>query len=125
MNLPVSNGQTFIGQTSGLDFSLVKVILLSDASHILPIRVKNFYCNASGAGIPLMIRCSVPQNSELSALKITDPAFTSGLGGVFPNNIQIGRITSIINKTIGEQEVMVRLDGDPLKQNYFGILVSP
>ena len=125
VNLPVSNGQTFVGQTSGLGFSLVKVILLSDASHILPIRVKNFYCNASGAGIPLMIRCLVPQNSELSSLKINDLAFTSGLGGVFPNDVQIGRITSIINKTIGEQEVMVRLDGDPLKQNYFGILVSP
>ena len=123
-NLPVSNGQTFVGQTSGGGLSLVKVILLSDASHILPIRVKNFYCNASGAGIPLMIRCLVPQNSELSALKINDPAFTSGLGGVFPNNIQIGRITSIINKTIGEHEVLVRLDGDPLKQNYFGIPVS-
>ena len=125
VNLPVSNGQTFVGQTSGGGLSLVKVILLSDASHILPIRVKNFYCNASGAGIPLMIRCLVPQNSELSTLKINDLAFTSGLGGVFPNDIQIGRITSIINKTIGEQEVMVRLDGDPLKQNYFGILVSP
>ena len=124
VNLPVSNGQTFVGQTSGGGLSLVKVILLSDASHILPIRVKNFYCNASGAGIPLMIRCSVPQNSELSALKITDPAFTSGLGGVFPNNIQIGRITSIINKTIGEHEILIRLDGDPLKQNYFGIPVS-
>jgi rod shape-determining protein MreC len=125
VNLPVSNGQTFVGQTSGGGLSLVKVILLSDASHILPIRVKNFYCNASGAGIPLMIRCLLPQNSELSSLKINDLAFTSGLGGVFPNDVQIGRITSIINKTIGEQEVMVRLDGDPLKQNYFGILVSP
>ena len=124
VNLPVSNGQTFVGQTSGGGLSLVKVILLSDASHILPIRVKNFYCNASGAGIPLMIRCLVPQNSELSTLKINDLAFTSGLGGVFPNNVQIGRITSIINKTIGEHEVMVRLDGDPLKQNYFGIPVS-
>ena len=124
VNLPVSNGQTFVGQTSEGGLSLVKVILLSDTSHILPIRVKDFYCNASGAGIPLMIRCLVPQNSELSSLKINDLAFTSGLGGVFPNNIQIGKIISIINKTIGEQEVMVRLDGDPLKQNYFGIPVS-
>ena len=124
VNLPVSNGQTFVGQTSGEGLSLVKVILLSDVSHILPIRVKNFYCNASGAGIPLMIRCVVPQNSELSTLKINDLAFTSGLGGVFPNDIQIGRITSIVNKSSGEQEVMVRLDGDPLKQNYFGIPLS-
>ena len=41
-NLPVSNGHTFIGQTSGGDLNLVKVILLSDASHILPIRIKIF-----------------------------------------------------------------------------------
>ena len=123
-NLPVSNGKTFIGQTSGRALNLVKVILLSDASHILPIKIKDFYCNAFGAGSPLSIKCLVPKQPASSTLQVNDLAFTSGLGGVFPNNIVIGRITSVTNNNLGESEILIRLDGDPLKQNYFGILLS-
>ena len=100
-NLPVSNGHTFIGQTSGRDLNLIKVILLSDTSHILPIKIKDFYCNAEGAGRPLEIKCIVPQNSESSNLKVNDLALSSGLGGVFPNNIEIGKIRSVINNNLG------------------------
>ncbi len=69
-NLPVSNGLTFIGQTSGRDLNLIKVILFSDASHILPIKIKDFYCNAGGAGRPLEIKCIAPRNSESSNLAV-------------------------------------------------------
>ena len=120
-NLPVSNGYTFIGQTSGRDLNLVKVILLSDASHILPIKIKDFYCNAEGAGRPLEIKCVVPKNNELSNLEVNDFVLSSGLGGVFPNNILIGKISNIIDNNLDETEILIRLNGDPLQQNYFGI----
>ena len=120
-NLPVSNGHTFIGQTSGRDLNLVKVILLSDASHILPIKIKDFYCNAGGAGRPLEIKCVAPKNLESSNLEVNDLALSSGLGGVFPNNIVIGKISSIIDNNLNETEILIRLNGDPLQQNYFGI----
>ena len=123
-NLPVSNGQTFIGQTSGNSLGLVKVILLSDASHILPIRIKNLYCNALGAGRPQIIKCLAPKQSQSSSLKVNDLVFTSGLGGVFPSNVVVGRITSVINNNLGEREIFIGLNGDPLKQNYFGIPLS-
>jgi cell shape-determining protein MreC len=123
-NLPVSNGHTFIGQTSGRDLNLIKVILLSDTSHILPIKIKDFYCNAEGAGRPLEIKCIVPQKSESSNLKVNDLALSSGLGGVFPNNIEIGRVRSVINNNLGESEILIGLDGDPLQQNYFGIFLG-
>ena len=120
-NLPVSNGHTFIGQTLGRDLNLVKVILLSDASHILPIKIRDFYCNARGAGRPLEIKCVAPRNSESSNLEVNDLALSSGLGGVFPNNIVIGKISSIIDNNLDETEILIRLNGDPLQQNYFGI----
>jgi rod shape-determining protein MreC len=123
-NLPVSNGHTFIGQTSGRDLNLIKVILLSDTSHILPIKINDFYCNAEGAGRPLEIRCIVPQKSKSSNLKVNDLALSSGLGGVFPNNIKIGRVRSVINNNLGESEILIGLDGDPLQQNYFGIFLG-
>ena len=123
-NLPVSNGHTFIGQTSGGNLNLIKVILLSDASHILPIRIKDFYCNAGGAGRPLEIKCVAPKNSKSSNLEVNDLALSSGLGGVFPNNIVIGKISSIIDNNRDETEILIRLNGDPLQQNYFGIFLG-
>ena len=120
-NLPVSNGYTFIGQTSGRDLNLVKVILLSDASHVLPIKIKDFYCNAEGAGRPLEIKCVVPRNNELSNLEVNDVVLSSGLGGVFTKNIVIGKISNIIDNNLDETEILIRLNGDPLQQNYFGI----
>ena len=123
-NLPVSNGHTFIGQTYGGDLNLVKVILLSDASHILPIRIKDFYCNAGGAGRPLEIKCVAPKNSESSNLEVNDLALSSGLGGVFPNNIVIGKISSIVDNNLDETEILIMLNGDPLQQNYFGIFLG-
>jgi cell shape-determining protein MreC len=123
-NLPVSNGHTFIGQTSGRDLNLIKVILFSDITHILPIKIKGFHCNASGAGKPLMISCLAAQNSQSSHLKINDLAFTSGMGGIFPNNTLIGRVINLTNNDVDEREILIRLDGDPLEQNYFGILSS-
>jgi len=41
-NLPVANGNSFIGQTSSTDINLIKVILLSDTDHILPVKINNF-----------------------------------------------------------------------------------
>jgi len=123
-NLPVSNGKTFIGQTSGMDLNLVKVILFSDASHILPIKIKDFYCNASGAGMPLKISCLAPRNLASLAIKINDLTFTSGMGGIFPNNIAIGRVIRVTNINADELEILIELAGNPLKQNYFGILLN-
>ena len=101
--------------------NLIKVILLSDALHILPIKIKDFYCNAGGAGRPLEIKCIARKNSESSNLEVNDLALSSGLGGVFPNNIVIGKISSIIDNNLDEKEILIMLNGDPLQQNYFGI----
>jgi cell shape-determining protein MreC len=94
---------------------------LSDASHVLPIKIKDFYCNAEGAGRPLEIKCVVPRNNELSNLEVNDVVLSSGLGGVFPNNIMIGKISSIIDNNLDETQILIRLNGNPLQQNYFGI----
>jgi cell shape-determining protein MreC len=122
-NFPVSNGITFIGQTSRSNLNLIKVILLSDSSHVLPIKITDFHCNASGAGKPLTIICLVSRNSQSSDLQINDLAFTSGMGGVYPNNVLIGKIRSIKNINIDEREILIELNGDPLQQNYFGIFL--
>ena len=123
-NLPVADGNTFIGQTSSLDLNLIKVILFSDIAHILPVKIKSFFCNARGSGKPLLITCKVSKSSEFLKIQNNDPVFTSGLGGIFPRNIVIGRVISIDNFALNESEITIALDAKPLESNYFGVLVN-
>ena len=123
-NLPVANGSTFIGQTSALDLNLIKVILFSDTAHVLPVKIKSFFCNARGAGKPLLIKCKVSESSELLKIQNNDPVFTSGLGGIFPRDIPIGKVINIHNSILNESEIIIALSANPLESNYFGVLVN-
>ena len=123
-NLPVANGNSFIGQTSSTDINLIKVILFSDTDHILPVKINNFFCNAKGAGKPLLITCKAITNLEFLKIRNNDPVFTSGLGGVFPKNISIGRVININNSVSNESKITIALDASPLKSNYFGVLIN-
>ena len=123
-NLPVANGNSFIGQTSSTDINLIKVILFSDTDHILPVKINNFFCNAKGAGKPLLITCKAITNLEFLKIRNNDPVFTSGLGGVFPKNISIGRVININNSVSNESNITIALDASPLKSNYFGVLIN-
>ena len=123
-NLPVANGNSFIGQTSSTDINLIKVILFSDTDHILPVKINNSFCNAKGAGKPLLITCKAITNLEFLKIRNNDPVFTSGLGGVFPKNISIGRVININNSVSNESNITIALDASPLKSNYFGVLIN-
>ena len=123
-NLPVANSNSFIGQTSSLDINLIKVILFSDTEHILPVKINNFFCNAKGAGKPLLITCTVIKGPELLKIRNNDPVFTSGIGGVFPRNVSIGRVININNSTLNESKIIIALDANPLESNHFGVLIN-
>jgi cell shape-determining protein MreC len=123
-NLPVSNGKSFIGQTAGKNFSLIKVIMLSDIDHVLPVKSKNLFCNARGAGKPLFISCITDDHEDLNGNKVNDPIFTSGLGGIFPRDVLVGTISSITELSLERHEIMIKLAANPLNENYLGILVG-
>ena len=122
-NLPVSNGLTFLGQTSSSTLNFIKVILFSDRSHILPVQIQELHCNARGMGKPMLIFCTLA-NIEGFNIKINDEVFTSGMGGVFPGNTLIGRVAKISPVSFEGYEIQIILDGNPLKHNYFSVLVS-
>lgn len=123
-NQPVLAGKSFIGQTRKSKINFIEVILLSDTSHIIPVKTDFFYCDARGNGKPLKISCSInPAHSEFKP-QIGDAIFTSGLGGIFIQDIQVGAISEIKSISIDEIEISIKLTADPLKENFFGIMNS-
>ena len=55
----VINSEGIIGQSIRINRNLFEVILLSDKSHKIPIQNENeFYCEASGLGIPCLLYTS-------------------------------------------------------------------
>ena len=121
-NTPVFAGSSFIGQTKNTYLNFTEVILFSDTKHLLPIKSNFFYCDARGKGRPMLISCKLNQNINDLQNKIGDSIFTSGLGGVFLKDIEIGIISAINSISINEIEVVITLKTDPLEENFFGII---
>ena len=81
-----------------------------------------FYCNARGKGKPLLISCSPKENIKDLGSKIGDSVYTSGLGGIFIKDTKIGFISDISVDSAGELEVIITLLGNPLEENFYGII---
>ena len=120
---PVASDKAFIGQTLRVDLDIIKVILFSDINHVLPVKSKNLYCNARGTGEPLFILCKIELDKSRS-IQLGDIIYTSGLGGIFPKDSPIGVVSSIKNIGSSENEILIKLDSNPLDQTFFGIIAK-
>jgi cell shape-determining protein MreC len=123
-NVPVLAGESYIGQTTISYLSFIEVILFSDADHVLPIKSNFFYCNARGKGKPLLIFCRLNENINAFKDEIGDPIYTSGLGGIFMKDIEIGSISGINSISIDEIEVIITLKANPLEESFYGIITK-
>ena len=121
-NVPVFAGSSFIGQTKNTYTNFIEVILFSDINHLLPIKSNALYCDARGIGKPMLISCKVSKNNGSFENVIGDTVFTSGLGGVFLKDIEIGSISGINPLSIDEIEVVITLKANPLEETFYGVI---
>jgi cell shape-determining protein MreC len=70
----------------------------------------------------MLISCKLNQNSENFKNEIGDIIYTSGLGGIFLKDIEIGFISSINAFSINEVEVLITLKANPLEETLYGIM---
>ncbi len=94
-NMPVLTTQGLVGRIASVSFLRSQVVLLGDSDCRVSARVEN---KSGETGI---IGASSPLNSEIvemsylsgtTDLKPGQPVVTSGLGGVFPEGIPIGKV---------------------------------
>ena len=121
-NTPVFSGSSYIGQTKNSYLNFIEVILFSDIKHLLSIKSNFFYCDARGKGKPMLISCKLNKNIDDFENKIGDSVYTSGLGGIFLKDIEIGVISAINSISINEIEAVITLKTNPLEENFFGMI---
>ena len=68
----------------------------------------------------MLISCKI--NDKDFKNRIGDIVFTSGLGGIFLKDVEIGVISDIIPFTTNEIEVVITLKTNPLEENFYGII---
>ncbi len=96
-----------VGQTSS------RVILITDISHAVPVRVQRngLRLLASGSGqIDRLIHNFVPQSADV---KVGDLLVTSGLGGKYPEGYPVAEVSFVSND---ESREFVRVYSTPVAQ---------
>ena len=119
----VFNTEGLVGQIIG-ESKFYEVLLLTDISHSLPIKLNSseFFCNAKGSGRYEYIIC--PYNPLVWNIDIKENQifYTSGLGGVYPKDIEVGYVSSIENIDSTQTNIEIKLLANPLTGNMFGVL---
>ena len=119
----VINEQGIIGQIIYGD-SLSEVLLLTDTDHVLPIMSGNHYCNAKGSGKPEIIICKYNNKLWQQKVEIGQKFFSSGMGGIYPKGIFVGKVTKIREVEENFTEFDLNLISSPLATNIVGVLES-
>ena len=120
---PVVNDKGIIGQII-YGNSLYEVLLLTDIDHVLPIVSGNHFCNARGSGKPEIIICKYNNKLWQQKVEIGQKFFSSGMGGIYPKGILIGKVKEIREVDENFTEFDISLTSSPLASNVFGVLES-
>ena len=94
---PVLDAQGLVGQVTSVGPSSSRVLLITDATHAVPVRVarNGIRAIASGTGqLDELVLNHVPHRSDI---KMGDLLLSSGLGGRFPEGYPVAKVTGVIS----------------------------
>ena len=119
----VFNTEGLVGQIIG-ESKFYEVLLITDISHSLPIKLNSseFFCNAKGSGRSEYIICTYNPLVWTKEIKKNQTFYTSGLGGIYPKDIEVGYVSSIENIDSTQTNIEIKLLANPLNGNMFGVL---
>ena len=119
----VFNTEGLVGQIIG-ESKFYEVLLLTDISHSLPIKLNssNFFCNAKGSGRSEYIICTYNPLVWTQEIEENQIFYTSGLGGIYPKDIEVGYVSSIEIIDSTQTNIEIKLLANPLNGNMFGVL---
>ncbi len=110
---PVLDAQGVVGQVVSVGPTSSRVLLISDISHAVPVRLvrNSIRLIASGSGFLNRLELNhVPHSTDIVE---GDVLFSSGLGGRFPEGYPIAKITKV---TSNETLPFARIYAEPIAQ---------
>ena len=90
---PVLNEQGVVGQIVDVAATFSRVLLISDVSHGIPVRVQRNDIRAIANGSGELSALTLPYVPHSTDIKVGDVLVTSGLGGVFPEGYPVATIS--------------------------------
>ena len=119
----VFNTEGLVGQIID-ESKFYEVLLLTDISHSLPIKLNSseFFCNAKGSGRSGYIICTYNHLVWTEEIEENEIFYTSGLGGIYPKDIEVGYVSSIEIIDPTQTNIEIKLLANPLNGDMFGVL---
>lgn len=90
---PVLNEQGVVGQIIDVSATYSRVLLISDITHGIPVRVQRNDIRAIANGSGELNSLTLPYMPHSTDIQVGDVLVTSGLGGVFPEGYPVATIT--------------------------------
>ena len=101
-----------------------EVLLLTDVSHYMPIKsiTNDFFCNARGSGRSQIIICKYNPLVDTQKITVGHIFYTSGLGGIYPKDIEIGQVDRAIQIDPTTVELEIKLYANPIASDLLGVI---
>ena len=106
------------------DNNYKEVMMLTDIFHSLPIKnlSEDFFCNAKGSGKANYIICNYNPLVLNKKIELGQRFLTSGLGGIYPKDIEIGILDDIEVIDSNNTNLKIKLLTNPLDSNLLGVI---
>ena len=92
---PVITGEGVLGQVYRIGPFSSEIILITDSEHALPVQVLRSGVRSIALGTGRATALELPYVPQNYDVKVGDVLVTSGLDGVFPYGLPVGRITKV------------------------------
>jgi rod shape-determining protein MreC len=113
VNQPVLDGGGIVGQVAHVGPWSAEVILISDPEHAIPVQVERTGLRTIAVGSGNAEELLLPYLAVNSDVRSGDVLQSSGLGGVFPAGVPVGRITGVHRQA---NQLLAQVRAEPLAQ---------
>ena len=101
-----------------------EVMLLTDISHYIPLKSisNDFFCNARGSGRSEIVICTFNPLVDTKEIEVGQIFYSSGLGGIYPKDIEIGKVNNIVQIDSTTINLEIKLSANPLVSDLYGVM---
>ena len=107
----VIDDEGIVGQVLHVGTTSSRVLLITDVTHAIPVRISRNGVRLIAAGVGVIDRLTHNHVQHSTDIRVDDILVTSGLGGKFPEGYPVAKVTSVIQD---ESHAFARIQSQPV-----------